>query len=109
MMRPITDDESGVFSELRITCQWLSPGRSQLQLCLREFSILDAMRTIRLDAKAFFALGFVVGIIALEPDHLAVAFERQDMRGHAVEEPAVVADDHSAAGEVFQGFFDSAD
>ena len=42
----------------------------------------------------------VVLVVALEPDDLAVALEGQHVRGDAVEEPAVVADDHRAAGEV---------
>ena len=45
------------------------------------------------------AVGLVVGVVALEPDDFAVALEGQDVRGDAVEKPAVVADDHRAAGE----------
>src|SRR5215210_2536045 len=37
--------------------------------------------------------------VALEPVDLGVALEREHVRGHAVEEPAVVRDDHRAAGE----------
>ena len=44
----------------------------------------------------------VVLVVALEPDDLAVALEGQDVGGDAVEEPAVVADDHGAAGEAQQ-------
>jgi hypothetical protein len=40
--------------------------------------------------------------VALEPFDVAVAFEGQDMRGDAVEEPAVMADDDGAAGEILQ-------
>ena len=36
---------------------------------------------------------------------MAVAFERQDVRGQAIEEEAVMADDHGATGEAFQRFF----
>ncbi len=47
--------------------------------------------------------GLFVGlVVALEPDDLAVALERHDVCRHAVEEPAVVGDDHRAAGEKFQ-------
>jgi hypothetical protein len=46
---------------------------------------------------------FVVLEIAFEPFDVAIAFEGQDMRGDAVvEEPAVMADDHGAAGEILQ-------
>src|SRR5207244_1755107 len=45
-------------------------------------------------------VGFVVLIVALEPHRPALALEGQDVGGDAVEEPAVVADDHRAAREV---------
>src|SRR4029453_11812752 len=41
----------------------------------------------------------VLAEVALEPAHLAVALESQDVRGDAVEEPAIVADDHRAPRE----------
>ena len=43
-----------------------------------------------------FQIGMIVLEIAFEPDRLAVAFERQDVGGDAVEEPAIVADHHGA-------------
>jgi hypothetical protein len=46
--------------------------------------------------------------IAFEPFDMAVAFEGQDVGGQAIEEEAVVADDHGAAGEVFERFFQRA-
>ena len=51
---------------------------------------------------------FVILEIALEPFDMAVAFEGQDMGGDAVEEPAVMADDHGAAGEILQRLFQRA-
>jgi hypothetical protein len=45
------------------------------------------------------AVGLVVLVVALEPDHLAVALERQHVGGDAVQEPAVVADHDGAARE----------
>ena len=45
----------------------------------------------------------LVGLeVALEPPHLRVALEGEHVRGDAVEEPAVVGDDHRAAGECEQ-------
>ena len=44
----------------------------------------------------------VLAPVALEPRHLAVALEGEDVRRDAVEEPAVVGDDDGAAGEVEQ-------
>ena len=54
------------------------------------------------------AIDLVVLVVAFEPDHLAVAFERQDVGGDAVQEPAVMGDDHRAAREVHEGFFERA-
>jgi diguanylate cyclase (GGDEF)-like protein len=50
----------------------------------------------------------VLRVVPVEEDHPAVALEGQDVRGDAVQEPAVVADDHGAAGEVLQGLFQGA-
>ena len=44
----------------------------------------------------------VVLEVALEPFDVAVAFERQNVSGDAVEEPAIVADDDGAAGKILQ-------
>ena len=55
------------------------------------------------------ALVLLVGFeVAFEPFDVAVAFEREDVRRQAVEEEAVVADDHGAAGEVLDRFFERA-
>ena len=51
---------------------------------------------------------FVILEIAFEPFDMAVAFEGQDVRGDAVEEPAVMADDDGAAGEILQRLFQRA-
>src|SRR4051812_46139065 len=67
------------------------------------------MRLVRVGAETLLALRLVGLIVALAPDRLAVALERQDMRRDAVEEPAVVADDHRAAAEVEQRVFEGAE
>ena len=46
--------------------------------------------------------------IAFEPFDVAVAFERQDVRRQAIEEEAVVADDHRAAGEILDRLLERA-
>ena len=45
---------------------------------------------------------FVAFEITLEPFDMAVALERQNMRREAIEEEAVMADDHGAARELQQ-------
>ena len=55
------------------------------------------------------AFVFFVGLeVTFEPLHVAVAFERENMRGQAIQEPAIMADDHGAAGEFGQRFFQRA-
>ena len=66
------------------------------------------MRLIGRGAQAPLPVGLVVLVVALEPDHLAVALEREHVRRDAVEEPAIVADDDRAAGEVEQRLFERA-
>ena len=75
-----------------------APGR---QWC-DQLPVLDAVRLVGLGAEPRVPVRLVVLVVALEPHDLAVALEGQDVRGDAVEEPAVVADDHRAAGEVEQ-------
>ena len=67
--------------------------------------VFDSLRLISGGPETGFAVGLVFGIVAVEPDHPAVAFKGQDMGGDAIQEPAVMADDDSAAGEVFEGLF----
>src|SRR4051812_13035623 len=64
---------------------------------LRQLPILDPMRPVRLDAEAFFLVFLVRLVIPLEPDDLTVPFEREDVRGDPVEEPAIVADNYGTA------------
>src|SRR5215216_7537285 len=64
--------------------------------------VLDAMRLVGVGAEPAMAVGLVVLVVALEPFDVAVALEGQHVRGDAVEEPAIVADDDGAAGEIDQ-------
>src|SRR3954454_20318332 len=73
-----------------------------------QLAVRDAVRAVGGGAEAFVAVGFVFGVVAFEENDLGVTFEREDVGGEAVEEPAVVADDDAAAGEVFQGFLEGA-
>ena len=64
-----------------------------------ELLVVDAVGLIGGRAQAPPAVGLVVLVVALEPAHLAVAFERQHVRGDAIEEPAIVADHDGTTGE----------
>ena len=59
-------------------------------------------------AQAAFLVGFVFLVVPREEYYLRVALEGEDMRGDAVEEPAVVADHQHATGEFQQGVFQGA-
>ena len=59
--------------------------------------------------EPFFALLFVDAVVAFAPNDGSIAFEGEYMCGDAIEEPAVVADDDSAATECFESFFEGAE
>ena len=52
--------------------------------------------------------GLVLGEVALEPAHDRVALEGEHVGRDAVEEPAIVADDHGAAGELLEAVLEGA-
>jgi len=59
----------------------------------------DAVGLVGGGAQLLVAECLVVGDVAREEAHLAVALEGEDVRGDAVQEPAVVADDDDAPGK----------
>src|SRR5712671_8081588 len=67
--------------------------------------VFDAVRDGRIRAQPAHLVGLVVLEVALEPFDVAVALEGQHVGRDAVEEPAVVADDDGAAGEILKRFF----
>src|SRR5579863_2108147 len=74
----------------------------------RELLVFDPLRNDGVCAQPPHFVFLVVLEIALEPFDIAVAFEGEDVGGDPVEEPAIVADDHGATGEILQGLFDRA-
>ena len=86
----------------------LSPVYVQSLSGAGQLTILDAVRLVCGCAEAAFAVSFVFGVVALEPDDAALAFKGEDVSCDAVQKPAVVADDDSAPGKVFESFFESA-
>ena len=61
--------------------------------------VRDAVRAVGLGAEQLAAVLLVGLEVALEPRDLRVALEREDVRRDAVQEPAIVGDDHRAARE----------
>ena len=57
-------------------------------------------------SEAGLAVLFVLGVAAFEEIDARVALECEDMGGDAVEEPAVVADHHGAAGKSVKAVFE---
>src|SRR5262245_6666619 len=73
-----------------------------------QLSVFYPMRLVGVSAQPGLAVGFVLRVVPVEPDDSAFALEGQDVRGDAVQEPAVVADDDGASGEVLQRLFERA-
>src|SRR5688572_672698 len=71
----------------------------------RKLLIFDPVRDGGIDPEAALLVLLVVLEIALEPFHVAVALEGQNVGRNAVEEPAIMADDDRAAGEILQRLF----
>ena len=75
----------------------------------RELAVLDPVGLVGIGAEPPAAVGFVILVVALEPDDLAVALEGEDVGGDAIQEPPVVADHDGAAGEAQQGLLESSE
>src|SRR6185437_9992840 len=74
----------------------------------RQLPIRHPMRPRGLFAQAPHLVLLIGFEIAFEPHDLAVPLERQDVGREAVEEEAVVADDHGAAREILQSILERA-
>src|SRR5262249_34377482 len=88
------------------------PARYVVNVCARanrhtrstgpKFYIADSVRLVGLFAQALPPLRLVRLVIAFAPDRLAVPLESEDVRGHPVKKPAILADNDDAAAEVDQ-------
>ena len=68
--------------------------------------VVNAVRPVGGGAQALMVIGLVHLVVPFAPVDAAVPLEREDMRGDAIEEPAVVADDHGTAAKVLEPFFE---
>src|SRR5512143_1288121 len=73
-----------------------------------QLAVPNPVRLIGFFAQAFLPIRLVFAVVPLEPDDFAVAFEGQDVRRDAIEEPAIVAADDRAAGKTFEPLFQRA-
>src|SRR3546814_7198422 len=73
-------------------------------LSARQLLIRRRVRARRIVAEAADLVLFIGFEIAFEPFAMAIALERQDVRREAIEEEAVVDDDHGEAREILESF-----
>ena len=73
-----------------------------------QLSILDSVGAIGFTPKAQLPVVIVFRVVPVEPDRPAVALEREDVSGNAIQKPAIVTDDDRASGEVEKGIFQGA-
>src|ERR1700716_2562398 len=89
---------------MNLTMASASRSRSSLLLVPGQLAIGDGVRAGGLSAEPLDLVLLISLEVALEPEPLGrillVAFPGQDVRCHAVQEPPVVADHNSAAGEL---------
>src|SRR5262245_19703305 len=86
-------------------CLYVFPVPRKARLAPGEMLVFDAFWQDRILAEAALLVFLVILEIALEPLDVAVAFERQNVGGDAIEIEAVVADVDGAAGEVLERRF----
>lgn len=69
--------------------------------------VFDAVGLVFCNAKTFFSIRFIFGIVSFKPEGFAVSLEGKDVGSDPIEEPAVMADRQDTTGEIFQGVFQS--
>ena len=67
--------------------------------------VFDPRGAISVCTESTFLVRFIGRVVTLEPLNMAVALKSQNVRGNAVKEPPVVADDHGAAGKFLKRLF----
>ena len=70
----------------------------------REFPVFDSMRLVSFLALPSTKILQIAGIVSVEPMHRAIAFEREDVRRNAIQEPSIVRHHDRATREVLQPF-----
>jgi len=77
-------------------------GEPRQKRSARELLVFHPLRLHRIRPQTADLVLFIGFEVALEPFDMGITFKGQDMRAQTVQEEAVVADDHRAAGEIFQ-------
>src|SRR5262245_44570389 len=93
----------------RRSTRWRRGDRARLRPpSTRELLVLDPVRDGGVRAEPPHLVGLVVLEVALEPLDVAVALEGEHVGRNPIQEPAIVADDDGAAGEVLQRLLERA-
>ena len=79
-----------------------TPNIPQYNLVLHQLAIAALLDL--LVAESVRLIDLVVGVAALEVEHLAIALEGKDVGADTVEDPSVVADDDSTSGKSLKTF-----
>src|ERR1700722_16665168 len=78
------------------------------QFSPRKLFVLDSLRDDRIGPEPAHLVLLVILEVTLEPLDVTLAFESENVGGDAVKEPAIVADDDGAAGEILKRLFERA-
>ena len=78
-----------------------------LLLLSRERLVPDGLRIVGVFAEALATVGFVFAPVAFKPHDLGIAFVSENVGSDAVQEPAVMRDNHSTARELENSLFQS--
>ena len=73
-----------------------------------QLAVLDPVGLVGGGAKPVSSIGFILGVVSIEPDRAALAFEGDYVRRDPVQEPPVVAYHYRAPGKVFESLFERA-
>src|SRR5205085_8795452 len=82
--------------------------RAESRASARQLAIPNSVGLIGIRTEPLLLVFLVFAEVSVEPEDLRIAFEREDVRRDAIEEPAVVRDDDRAAGEVLERLFERA-
>ena len=76
-----------------------------VKMLLLEAFVAKPLWLVRRNAESFSTLLFISLEGSFAPMNVTITLECEDVRGQAVQEPTVVADDNNATREIQDGFF----
>lgn len=76
---------------------------------MRQLLVLDPVRSLGIRAQATATVLFIILVVTLKPDHVAVTLKRENVRRDPIKEPPVMAYHHRASGEIKEGLLKSSE